>query len=198
MVGLIFCQHILNDEVDPLGDIDLEEQVIPDQLVDDLINDIVELPEFAPGVGVVVEDVTRRSLTFWHFDVLILEIFLHVEEKLEEELADSQIFADHLPLVNGFDVLQVRLLLRAVLEEIFDLFDLFSDLHQPSVFDVGLRILPTPFEVLSQIDDLSMERKSKQTLFFEGILDLFDHEAVFGYLDGEFDLLDLVLHLVDC
>jgi hypothetical protein len=61
-----------------------------------------------------------------------------------------------------------------------------------------LGILPAPFEIFSQIDNFGVKGKSKQTLLFEIVFDLFDHKAVFGYFNREFDLLDLVFQLIDC
>ena len=42
-----------------------------------------------------------------------------------------------------------------------------------------------------------MEGKGKEALFLKVVLDLFDHEAVFGDLDGEVDLLNSILEFVD-
>ena len=42
-----------------------------------------------------------------------------------------------------------------------------------------------------------MEGKGKEALFLEVVLDLFDHEAIFGDLGGKVDLLNGILEFVD-
>ena len=83
MALLIFHQDILDDKIDPLGDVYFEEEVVADQFVDDFVDDVVEFPELSPGVGVLVEDVAGADLALAHLHVLVHEIFLHVEQQLE-------------------------------------------------------------------------------------------------------------------
>ena len=89
MALLVLDQDVLDDEVDPLGDVYFEEEVVANQLVDDFVDDVVELPELPPGVGVLVEDVAGAHLPLPHLHVLVHEVLLHVEQQLEEELADA-------------------------------------------------------------------------------------------------------------
>ena len=80
MTRLVLDQNILDNEVNPFGDIDFEKKVVPYKLVNHLVNYIVELPKLYPGIGVLVEDITWRYLPFGYFSIFVFEIFLHVRE----------------------------------------------------------------------------------------------------------------------
>ena len=71
-------------------------------------------------------------------------------------------------------------------------------MHEPTVLDGFLGILPAPLEIFPEFDDLGMEGKGEETLLLEVIFNLFYHEAVFGYLNCEVDLFNGVLQFVDC
>lgn len=83
MALLVLNQYVLDDEVNPLGDVYFEEEIVADQLVYDFVYNVVELPELPPGVGVLVEDVAGAHLALSHLHVLVHEVFLHVEQQLE-------------------------------------------------------------------------------------------------------------------
>jgi hypothetical protein len=107
MARLVFYQDILDDKVNPFGNIDLEEQITPHQFVDDLVYSIVELPKFTPLVGILMIDIPSWSLPFLYFGILIRKILLHKKQQLIKQLTDTQVFADHLTLVNRLDVLKI-------------------------------------------------------------------------------------------
>lgn len=100
MTGLIAANHILEHEHDPLWNVHLEQLILPDQFPDHLVNGIVQFHELIAFVVLIRKD-------------FLLDVHFHVEEQLEEQLADAQIFADHLALLDWEDVLQLGLLMCA-------------------------------------------------------------------------------------
>ena len=90
VAGLVVGDDVIEDELKPLGNVHLEELVLTHQLVDDLVEGVVELEELVALVVLVGEDV-------------LLEVHLHKIEQLEKELADAEVFADHLPLEDWED-----------------------------------------------------------------------------------------------
>ena len=81
MAGLILPHHVPYHKIDPLRHIDLEKQVIPDQLVDHLVDRVIQLLEFLQLVLLLFEDVVRlpllRRIIFVLGFILILLIFMH-------------------------------------------------------------------------------------------------------------------------
>lgn len=75
----------------------LEELVLADQLVDDLVEGVVEFEELVALVVLVGEDV-------------LLQVHLHEVEQFEEQLADAEVLADHLPLEDREDYIGQGLL----------------------------------------------------------------------------------------
>jgi hypothetical protein len=68
----------------------LEQRILPHQLVDDLVQRVVQLQKLVFLVVLVRKDV-------------LPQVHLHEVEQLEQQLADAEVLADHLALVDGED-----------------------------------------------------------------------------------------------
>lgn len=90
LTWLIVGDDIVEDELEPFGDMHLEELILADQLVDDLVEGVVELEELVSLVVLIREDI-------------FFQVHFHEVEQLEEELADAEVFADHLTLEHRED-----------------------------------------------------------------------------------------------
>lgn len=143
----------MDNEVYPLRNINLEEKIVPHQFVYYIVDSVVELQELLELVVLIVKNVLGFWLVFLNFLVLAFKIFSHVEEKFKKKFTDAKIFTDHLPLVNGTYILEIRLLFATVFQEVLDFFNLFSDLHHAYVRDLLGRLLIAPFEVFSEVND---------------------------------------------
>lgn len=97
LARLVVGDDVVEDELEPLGDVHLEERVFADQLVDDLVEGVVEFEELFALVVLVGEDI-------------LFEVHLHEVEQLEEQFADSEVLADHLPLEDGENCISEELL----------------------------------------------------------------------------------------
>jgi hypothetical protein len=123
--GLVHRNHVLYHEVYPLGNIDLEEQVVAHQFVDHLVDRVVELIELLKLVVTALENVGLFFLAGSHNNAfllfLLLTLFLllllvlrlqlisavqvtpHEVEQFEKQLADTQVFANHLTFEGRLD-----------------------------------------------------------------------------------------------
>lgn len=92
-----------------------------------------------------------------------------------------------------FTVLAIRKLLLHVLQEIFNLLYFLIHLHHTLVFDFSLWFSRAPFQILTQVDNFGVERKSKEYFFFQTSIDFLDDEAIFANLQSEFNFFDFIL-----
>ena len=71
-------------------------------------------------------------------------------------------------------------------------------MHHSYVGNLLFRFLVTPFQVISKVDDLGVERQSKKDLLLEASINFLDCEAIFRDFKSKLDFLYLVLQFVDC
>lgn len=88
LAGLVSRDHVIEDELEPLGDVHLEEVVFADELAVDFVQRVVEFHELFPLVVLVRKNVFPQ-------------VHLHKVQQLEEELTDAQVLADHLSFGEG-------------------------------------------------------------------------------------------------
>jgi hypothetical protein len=83
LAGYVAGYDIVEDELEPFGDMHFEEIVVADELTVDVVESIVELHELLTLVVLVREDV-------------LLQIHLHEVQQLEQQLRNTQVLANHL------------------------------------------------------------------------------------------------------
>lgn len=118
----------------------LKQFVLSDQFSDYFIDRVVKLKEFLSFVMLVGK-------------YLLLDVHFHVKQKLEKKLADSQIFADHLSLLDWVNVFEFCLFMHAVFQKLLNFKDFFGDLHHSKVVNLLCSLDRAPFQVLSQVND---------------------------------------------
>jgi hypothetical protein len=90
LAWFFISNNIVENELKPLRNVHLEEDVVSDELIDNFIKSIVKFNELVALVMLIRENV-------------FLQVHLHEIEKFEEQLADTEIFADHLTFVDWED-----------------------------------------------------------------------------------------------
>jgi hypothetical protein len=90
LAWLFISNNIVENELKPLRNVHLEEDVVSDEFIDNFIKSIVKFNELVALVMFIRENV-------------FLQVHLHEIEKFEEQLADTEIFADHLTFVDWED-----------------------------------------------------------------------------------------------
>lgn len=100
--------------------------------------------------------------------------------------------------VNWFQKLFFGIWAGTIFQEIIDLCDFFSHFHHTNITDFFHCLCSTPFEIFSQVDNCRMERKSKQKLFFQTVIDFLDDKTVFRNIRTKLQFFHIVLQKVLC
>jgi hypothetical protein len=104
---LIFSQNILNDKIDPFGNINLEEQIVSHEFIDNFVDGVIKFIELLELIMLSLKDIGPYQglifILFVFFDIPACEVHPHEEKKLKKKLAYPQVLAYHLALEDGLD-----------------------------------------------------------------------------------------------
>ncbi len=136
MIRLIVLNNIFKNEHNPFRDVHFEKFIFSYKFPNNFINCVVKFNKLVSLIVLVWKD-------------LFLDVHFHVEQKLKKKLTDSQIFTNHLSLLNWENKLEFCLFMNAVLQKLFNFKNLLCNFHHSKVVYFFGCFDGAPFQILS-------------------------------------------------